>query len=196
MLKTLILATHNKGKAKEFAVLLDGLVSEVKTAGELGLASPDETGTTFRENATIKALAAMKATGLPALADDSGLCVKALDGEPGVYSADWAPGGDFAMAMKRVHDEMGDATDRGAHFIICLALALPDGHVELFEESQHGEIVWPPRGEGGFGYDPIFIPEGRTETFSEMGIEEKSKISHRRKAVERLKHYLSQGEKR
>jgi XTP/dITP diphosphohydrolase len=192
MIETLVLASHNKGKLKEFETLLAGLVGTVKSAGEFGLPEPPETGTTFLENATIKAVAAMKATGLPALSDDSGLCVEALGGAPGVYSADWAgPQKDFKMAMRMVHEKMADTTYRRAYFISVLVLAYPGGRIEHFEGCVNGTILWPPRGELGFGYDPMFVPDGFEKTFGEMSREEKEFISHRARAVEKLREYLS-----
>jgi non-canonical purine NTP pyrophosphatase (RdgB/HAM1 family) len=190
-IETLVLATHNNGKKKEFDTLLAGLVGEVKSAGDLGLIEPEETGTTFLENATMKAVTAMKATGLPALADDSGMCVNALNGAPGVYSADWAgPDKDFKRAMSDVHTKMGDAADKGAQFMCILVLAYPDGRIEKFEGVCEGEIVWPPRGLDGFGYDPMFLPEGQSKTFGEMSSDEKHAISHRARAVDKFITYL------
>lgn len=195
MIETLVLATHNKGKKKEFDTLLHGLVGEVKSAADMGLDEPPETGTTFLENATIKAVAAMKATGLPALSDDSGMCVDALDGAPGVYSADWAgEPRDFTKAMALVHDKMGDAADKGARFMCILVLAYPDGRIAHFEGKCEGTIVWPPRGLEGFGYDPMFMPDGFTTTFGEMNGDEKHAISHRARAVEKFIDYLKKGE--
>jgi non-canonical purine NTP pyrophosphatase (RdgB/HAM1 family) len=191
MIQTLVLATHNKGKKKEFDTLLAGLVGEVKSAGELGLIEPPETGTTFVENATMKAVTAMKATGLPALADDSGLSVNAIGGEPGVYSADWAgPDKNFKKAMEDVHAKIGDAADRSAYFTSVLALAYPDGRVELFEGRVDGDICWPPRGLEGFGYDPMFVPEGYDKSFGEMSADEKHAVSHRARAVKKFIDYL------
>ncbi|MCM2344475.1 MAG: non-canonical purine NTP pyrophosphatase, partial [Alphaproteobacteria bacterium] len=155
----LILATHNKGKVAEISALLGNYVQEFPSAGGLGLPEPEETGTTFLENATIKALAAAQATGMPALADDSGLCVNGLNGHPGVYSADW--GGnprDFNKAMQRIQDELGDNPDRSAYFVSVLVLAWPDGHTEHVEGRVAGTLVWPIRGDGGHGYDPMFVP--------------------------------------
>lgn len=190
-IETLVLATHNKGKKKEFDTLLAGLVGEVKSAGDLGLIEPEETGTTFVENATMKAVTAMKATGLPALADDSGMCVNALDGAPGVYSADWAgPDKDFKRAMNDVHTKMCDAADKGAQFMCILVLAYPDGRIEKFEGVCEGSIVWPPRGLDGFGYDPMFLAEGQSKTFGEMSSDEKHAISHRARAVDKFITYL------
>lgn len=188
----LVLASHNPGKLAEFRRMFAPLGVDIVGAGELGLAEPAETGTTFVDNALIKARAAVQASGLPALADDSGLAVRALGGAPGVYSADWAgPGKDFAPAMQRVHDELGNAADRSAAFVAVLVLAWPDGHFETAEGRVEGRIVWPPRGEGGFGYDPIFQPAGETETFAEMatgeaGLARKAALSHRGRAFQRL----------
>ena len=172
---------------------------EAVSAGELGLAVPDETGHMFAENAAIKAHAAAKATGLPALSDDSGLCVDALDGAPGLFTADWAgPNKDFYAAMERVMRELEkrEATDRRAHFVSALVIAWPDGHEELFEGRIFGEVVWPPRGDKGFGYDPMFQPDGFTETFGEISSDEKhgidwskpkpSGLSHRARAFVKL----------
>ena len=196
--ETLVIATHNKGKVPEIAALLDGRVPTLTTAGELGLDSPEETGTTFAENATIKALAAAKASGLPALADDSGLAVVALNGAPGVYTADWAetdrdgnelPERDWVMAMTKVHEAMqaSENPDKSAAFISSLALAWPDGHVEIVEGRCEGEIVWPMRGDKGFGYDPVFVPKGHEQTFAEMPKEAKQAVSHRAAAFAQLR---------
>lgn len=191
MIETLVLASHNKGKLKEFDALLKGLVGEVKSAGDLGLIEPPETGTTFLENATMKAVTAMKACGLPCLSDDSGLSVTALDGAPGVYSADWAgPDKDFKAAMGAVHTKMGAAQDRSAYFTSVLVLAYPDGRTEVFEGRVNGQIVWPPRGLAGFGYDPMFVPDNNDKSFGEMSAEEKHAISHRARAVEKFIQYL------
>lgn len=191
MIDTLVLATHNQGKKKEFDVLLQGLVGEVKTAGDFRLVEPEETGTTFLENAIIKAEVSMRATGLPALADDSGICVNALDGAPGVYSADWAGNPrDFQKAMAMVQDKVGSNPDRSAYFVSMLVLAYPDGRIEHFEGRCEGALVWPPRGVGGFGYDPMFVPEGYKQTFGEMDPDEKHAISHRARAVQKLIQHL------
>ncbi len=189
----LVLATHNPGKLREFAALLEPLDVRLVAAGELGLPEPAETGDDFAANARIKARAAAEASGLPALADDSGLAVTALDGAPGVHSARWAgPGRDFARAMRRIHDllatrfgRFADA-DRRAAFVCVLALAWPDGETLTFEGRVAGELVWPPRGSGGFGYDPLFVPRGEARTFAEMTAEEKARFSHRAKAVDEL----------
>jgi XTP/dITP diphosphohydrolase len=176
-----VIATHNAGKLREMRELLAPFGVEAVSAGELGLPVPAETGHMFAENAGIKAHAAAGATGLPALADDSGLCVVALDGAPGLFSADWAVNGDFRAAMERVERELqkrGATTPerRRAYFISALVIAWPDGHEELFEGRVHGTIVWPPRGERGFGYDPMFLPDGHDRTFGEMGADEKHGI--------------------
>jgi XTP/dITP diphosphohydrolase len=185
----LVVASHNQGKVREIAALLAPLDVNVVAAGELGLAEPEETETSFAGNAALKALAAAQASGLPALADDSGLEVSALDGAPGVRSARWAgPNKDFRIAMERVWRELEErrASDRSARFVCVLALAQPDGSVETFEGEVRGRIVWPPRGEHGFGYDPIFQPDGRTHTFGEMRHEEKLPLTHRARAFEKL----------
>ncbi|GAA6165568.1 RdgB/HAM1 family non-canonical purine NTP pyrophosphatase [Pelagimonas sp. KU-00592-HH] len=187
--KTLLVATHNKGKLEEVAHLLEPYGVKVVGAGEMNLPEPEETEDTFVGNARIKAHAAAKATGLPALSDDSGLSIDALDGAPGVYTADWAETGngrDFMMAMTRAHDELiaKDAPKPWtAQFRSTLVLAWPDGHDEVFEGVAPGTLTWPIRGKDGFGYDPMFIPEGLTVTFAEMDRWEKNKISHRGLAV-------------
>ncbi len=199
----LVLATHNPGKLREFAALLRPLDVELVAAGELGLPEPAETGRDFAANARIKARAAARASGLPALADDSGLAVTALDGAPGVHSARWAgPARDFARAMRRIHDALAaragrfaDA-DRRAAFVCVLALAWPDGRAVTFEGRVAGELVWPPRGRGGFGYDPVFVPCGDARTFAEMSAEEKARFSHRAKAVEALLEAVREAEAR
>ncbi|PZQ44922.1 MAG: non-canonical purine NTP pyrophosphatase, RdgB/HAM1 family [Micavibrio aeruginosavorus] len=195
MIETLLLASHNKGKLKEFDTLLQGLVGEVKSAADMRLIEPAETGTTFLENATIKALAAMRVTGLPSLSDDSGLSINALNGDPGVYSADWAGyPRDFQKAMALVHEKMGDASDKSAYFTSVLVLAYPDGRIEHFEGRVNGAICWPPRGVEGFGYDPMFVPEGYDKSFGELSADIKKSISHRVMAVEKFITYLK-GEK-
>ena len=183
----LVIATHNPGKRAEIAALLAPFGVGAIGAAELGLPEPEETGTTFESNAALKALAAANASGFPALADDSGLVVPALDGAPGVYSARWAgPGRDFARAMTLVEERLAERSDRRALFVAALALAWPDGHVECFRGEAHGALVFPPRGNRGFGYDPIFLPEGGTLTFGEMAPEEKHAISHRADAFRKL----------
>jgi XTP/dITP diphosphohydrolase len=188
-----VLATHNQGKVREFATLLAPLGVEVIASGTLGLAEPVEDGDSFAANARIKAHAAAEAWGLPALADDSGLAVRGLEGRPGVHSARWAgPRNDFRPAMARVRDELVrrfgsfEAADRAAAFIAVLCLAWPDGHEELAEGRVEGQVVDPPRGEGGFGYDPLFQPDGHSRTFGEMPPAEKHALSHRGRAVRRL----------
>lgn len=176
-----VIATHNPGKLREMRELLAPFGVEAVSAGELGLPVPAETGHMFSENAAIKAHAAASATGLPALADDSGICVDALDGAPGLFSADWAVNKDFGPAMERVERELqrrGAAAppDRRAHFVSALVIAWPDGHEELFEGRVRGTVVWPPRGQAGFGYDPMFQPDGHAATFGEMSAEEKHGI--------------------
>lgn len=192
MFRKLLLATHNKGKVAEMSALLAPYGVEVTSAAELGLPEPDETENTFVGNALIKARAAAKASGLPVLADDSGLCVNALNGDPGVYSADWAGNPrDFNVAMQKVHDALGDAADRSAYFISIFAVVHPDGKEEIFEGRCHGTIIWPQRGTGGHGYDPIFMADGETRTFAEMTLDEKAKFSHRAKAFEQFKKTLT-----
>jgi XTP/dITP diphosphohydrolase len=187
--KTLLVATHNKGKLEEVAHLLEPYGVKVVGAGEMNLPEPEETEDTFVGNARIKAHAAAKATGLPALSDDSGLSIDALDGAPGVYTADWAETGngrDFMIAMTRAHDELmakNAPEPWTAQFRSTLVLAWPDGHDEVFEGVAAGTLTWPIRGKDGFGYDPMFIPEGHTVTFAEMDRWEKNKISHRGLAV-------------
>jgi len=171
---------------REIDDLLRPFKVEVVSAGTLGLAEPIEDGNTFIQNAEIKARAAATAAKLPALADDSGLVVPALFGAPGIYSARWAGDGkDFAAAMRRVHDELGDK-DPAARFVAALSLCWPDGHCESFIGLVHGTLVWPPRGEKGFGYDPMFVPNGLTETFGEMDQQKKHEISHRADAFRKL----------
>jgi len=185
----LVVASHNSGKVREIAALLAPLGVEAVSAASLGLPEPEETETTFAGNAALKARAAAEASGLPALADDSGLEVFALDGAPGVYSARWAgPAKDFAMAMERVQDELvaRGATDFSARFVCALALAEPGGSVDVFEGEARGRIVFPARGLQGFGYDPIFEPEGHARTFGEMSHEEKLPLTHRARAFEKL----------
>jgi XTP/dITP diphosphohydrolase len=182
----LVIASHNPGKLVEISALLAPYRIETLGAGALGLAEPEETGSTFEANAVLKARAAAEATGLPALADDSGLVVPALGGAPGIYSARWAgPSKDFFSAMERVHRELGNK-DRSAFFVSVLALAWPDGDEELFRGEVHGALNWPPRGDNGFGYDPIFVPGGYVQTFGEMASAEKYAIDHRALAFAQL----------
>ena len=194
---TLVIATHNAGKLKEIGALLEPYGVKCISAGSLGLPEPAETGTTFVQNALIKARAAAEASGLAALADDSGLSVAALDGRPGVYTADWAerqwfegdPGRDWYMAMGKVEGLLqakGSATPRDAWFSCVLALAWPDGETEVYEGRAEGTLTWPPRGTMGFGYDPVFVPQGREMTFAELDPEEKHRISHRADAFAKL----------
>ncbi|HLJ71028.1 MAG TPA: RdgB/HAM1 family non-canonical purine NTP pyrophosphatase [Roseiarcus sp.] len=194
----LVAATHNSGKLRELRDLLGPYSVEVVSAGALGLPEPDETGENFVANAEIKAMAAARAAGLPALADDSGLCVDALDGAPGIYSARWAGGGkDFSGAMRRVEDELRKKNAPPpwrAYFVSALALAWPDDHIERFEGRVDGALVFPPRGAHGFGYDPIFVPDGHRLSFGEMTAEAKHglpadgsrALSHRARAFQDL----------
>jgi len=185
----LVIASHNDGKVREINDLLSPLGIEAVSAKKLGLNDPEETGTTFAENAELKALAAAKASGLPALADDSGLAVTALGGAPGIFSARWAgEPRDFALAMKKVETALFDSgtEDFSARFVCVLCLAWPDGHTESFEGEVRGGLVFPPRGDKGFGYDPIFFAEGYDITFAEMEPEEKHSISHRADAFRKL----------
>jgi XTP/dITP diphosphohydrolase len=194
---TLVIATHNAGKLKEISALLDPYGVSCISAGSLGLPEPAETGTTFAQNALIKARAAAEASGLAALADDSGLSVAALDGRPGVYTADWAerqwfegaPGRDWYMAMGKVEGllaQQGPDVDRTAAFHCVLAIAWPDGEYAIYEGRCDGNLVWPPRGSLGFGYDPIFVPSGYDTTFAEINLKETMGISHRADAFAKL----------
>jgi XTP/dITP diphosphohydrolase len=197
--RKIVVASHNAGKLREFADLLGPFGLETKSAKEYGLPEPDETGTTFEENAYIKAFAAASATGLPAMSDDSGLCVDALDGAPGVYTANWAekPDGsrDFGMAMERTEAALQKAgatqpAERTGRFVAVICLAFPDGEAEYYRGEVEGALVWPPRGALGFGYDPVFLPNGYDKTFGEMTAEEKhgwkpgdaEALSHRARA--------------
>ncbi|WP_370302011.1 RdgB/HAM1 family non-canonical purine NTP pyrophosphatase [Pseudooceanicola sp.] len=188
----LLVATHNAGKLEEMRQLLTPFGVSVTGAAELNLPEPEETETTFVGNARIKAHAAVAATGLPALSDDSGIEIDALDGAPGVYTADWAEtptGRDFTLAMERTHRELearNAASPRTARFCCTLVLAWPDGHDEVFTGTAEGQVVWPMRGVGGHGYDPIFQPDGHDITFGEMSAEEKNRLSHRAAAVAKL----------
>ncbi len=199
----IVVASHNDGKLKEFADLMAPFGLEAKSAKEYGLPEPDETGTTFEENAYIKAHAAAKATGLPALSDDSGLMIDALDGAPGVYTANWAeaPDGtrDFGVAMQRAEVAMQEVgavnpEQRKGRFVAVICLAWPDGEAEYFRGEAAGTLVWPPRGNSGFGYDPVFQPDGQTRTFGEMTAEEKHSwkpgqaeaLSHRARAFQKF----------
>jgi XTP/dITP diphosphohydrolase len=179
----LVLASHNPGKLAELTDLLRPHDVAVTSAAALGLPEPPEDAPDFAGNARIKALAAARASGLPALADDSGFCVAVLNGAPGIYSARWAgPDKDFGPAMARVNREMSDATDRRAWFVAALCIAWPDSHTETFVGRVDGTAIWPPRGNQGFGYDPMFIPADRTATFGELDARDKHAISHRARA--------------
>lgn len=183
----LVIASHNPGKVAEIGDLLGSFGAEVVSAGELGLPEPVEDGETFLANAEIKARSAASLSGFPALADDSGLVVPALGGAPGIRSARWAgPDKDFALAMKKVEGALEGKGDRSAHFTCALAFCWPDGHCETFEGAVYGELVWPGRGKQGFGYDPVFMPEGHDITFGEMDPAGKHAISHRAKAFSKL----------
>jgi XTP/dITP diphosphohydrolase len=183
----LVLASHNNGKLREIAELVAPYGVTALSAGELGLPEPAETGVTFEANAELKALAAARAADLPALADDSGLVVPALGGEPGVYSARWAgPEKDFMAAMRKVEARLAGNPDRRAYFVAALSLAWPDDHVETFRGTVYGSLVWPPRGDRGFGYDPMFVPEGHRWTFGEMDPAKKHAMSHRANAFRQL----------
>jgi XTP/dITP diphosphohydrolase len=183
----LVIATHNPGKLREIAALMKPYGVSVMGAGELALPEPEETGTTFEANAELKALAAATRSGLPALADDSGLAVPALDGAPGIYSARWAgPERDFARAMAMVEERLAGHSDRRASFVAVLSLAWPDRHVESFRGEVRGSLTWPPRGRQGFGYDPMFVAEGESVTFGEMDPAKKYVMSHRADAFRKL----------
>jgi XTP/dITP diphosphohydrolase len=199
----IVVASHNDGKLREFADLMGPFGLEAKSAREYGLPEPDETGTTFEENAYIKAYAAAKATGLPALSDDSGLMIDALQGAPGVYTANWAetPDGtrDFGVAMQRAEvamQEVGavEPGQRKGRFVAVICLAWPDGEAEYFRGEAEGTLVWPPRGDKGFGYDPVFVPDSHERTFGEMTAEEKhgwkpgqaEALSHRARAFQKF----------
>jgi XTP/dITP diphosphohydrolase len=193
----LVIASHNQGKVREIRALLAPYGIEPVSAAELGLPEPEETGTTFAENALLKAQASAQGSGLVALADDSGLCVDALGGAPGVYTADWAekqsfeggPGRDWYLAMGKVEgklSELGPDVNRSAAFVCTLALAWPDGESAVFEGRVEGSLTWPPRGTLGFGYDPVFVPTGGSQTFAEIAPENKHAISHRADAFTKL----------
>jgi XTP/dITP diphosphohydrolase len=201
--KTIVVASHNAGKIREIAELIGPFGFSAKSAADLNFAEPDETGTTFEENAAIKALASAKASGLPALSDDSGLVIDALDGAPGVYTANWAEREDgtrdFVMAMEKVEKALAESgavspDQRTARFVSVLCLAWPDGHTEYFRGEVEGIVAWPPRGDKGFGYDPVFQPEGHELTFGEMSSDEKhgwqrgepEALSHRARAFKRF----------
>ena len=191
---TLVFATHNQGKIREIDEMVAPFGLTVASAAALGLPEPEETGATFEENAILKAVAAATASGHPALADDSGLAVDALGGEPGIYSARWAgPNKDFAAAMETVEGKLKavgalTAEQRSARFVAVLCLAFPDGATETFRGEVAGHLVWPPRGPNGFGYDPMFVPKGHTRTFGEMENHEKRTLSHRARAFAAFAH--------
>ena len=186
-LQKLVIASHNPGKLREIDDLLRPFGVETVGAAALGLAEPEETGATFAENAALKARLAAAAAGLPALSDDSGLAVAALGGDPGIYSARWAgPKKDFQLAMRKVEEALQGKADRRGAFVCALALAWPGGACEVFEGRVEGTLVWPPRGAKGFGYDPMFVPDGGTLTFGEMEPEAKHAISHRARAFAKL----------
>lgn len=188
----LVVASHNQGKVREIRALLAPFGIEPVSAAELDLPEPEETGTTFFANSELKARLAADLSGLPALADDSGLCVEALGGDPGVYTADWAEtpaGRDWMLAMTKVEQALaakGPDASRSAEFVCVLTVAWPDGESVSFEGRVAGSLVWPPRGERGFGYDPVFVPHGYTETFGEMDPDHKHRISHRAAAFSKL----------
>jgi XTP/dITP diphosphohydrolase len=199
----IVVASHNEGKLREIADLIAPFGLEARSAAEFGLPEPDETGTTFEENAYIKAHAAAVATGLPALSDDSGMCADALDGQPGVYTANWAetPDGrrDFGIAMRKVEDMLRERdavepADRTARFVAVICLAWPDGDAEYYRGEVEGTLVWPPRGAHGFGYDPVFLPDGHDKTFGEMTAAQKhgwkpgdnDALSHRARAFRKF----------
>jgi len=182
-----VIASHNEGKVREIRALLAPFGADVVSAGSLGLPEPEETENSFIGNALLKAHAAAKAAGLPALADDSGLAVTALGGDPGIYSARWAgPAKDFSLAMQKVEDGLAGKSDRSAKFVCALALAWPDGHAETVEGTVSGQLVWPPRGKNGFGYDPVFVPAGYDISFGEMDPARKHEISHRADAFRQM----------
>lgn len=184
----IVLATHNAGKVAEFQTLFEPLNVKIIGAGEVGLPEPDETEDTFEGNALLKARHACEITAMPCLADDSGLSVTALNGAPGIYSARWAgENKDFDMAMKKVWDDIGDNPDKSAQFVAVLALVMPDEREFVARGEVAGDICYPPRGDHGFGYDPIFMPEGETQTFAELGKAGKAKYSHRVRAFEVLR---------
>ncbi len=195
----LVIATHNAGKLREIRELLAPYGIECLGAAELDLPEPEETGNTFVDNAELKARQAADLSGLPALADDSGLSVDALHGMPGIFSARWAEdesgNRDFSRAMERVNREVeaaGEDAGHDAHFVCALSLAWPDGNIETFEGKVHGTLTWPPRGERGFGYDPVFVANGLTQTFAEIDPAEKHAISHRADAFRQLVAFLDQ----
>ena len=187
--RRLVVASHNAGKVREIGDLIAPFRIEAIPAARLGLPEPEEPDPTFVGNALIKAHAAAKGANMPALADDSGLCVNALGGEPGVLSARWAgPSKDFGVAMEKVNDRLNamNADDRHAHFVCALAIAWPNGDAQVFEGKVDGQLIWPPRGTRGFGYDPMFVPDGYDVTFGEMDPDKKHAISHRARAFKKF----------
>lgn len=192
MLKELIFASHNKGKIKEIKELLTPLNITVKTSDDIEIPDVEETGTTFAENSLLKSSAIAKMTGIACIADDSGLCVDALNGAPGVYSARYAPNRDFDKGMEKLLTEMKESSNksRSAHFSCVISLAYPDGRHEIFEGRVDGHIAEKKQGNGGFGYDPLFIPDGFDKSFAELGSEIKNNISHRARAMQKLLAYL------
>lgn len=190
MFSSLLIASHNEGKVEEIREMLDGFGIAVKSAAEAGVDEPEETGATFVENAELKARNACTHSGLPSLADDSGLVVPAIGGAPGIYSARWAgPNKDFSVAFNRIQTELGDK-DPAAYFICVLSLALPNGDIHNFEGRVDGKLVFPPRGQRGFGYDPLFIPDGYAITFGEFDPAEKNTMSHRARAFAKFIEHL------
>ncbi len=191
MLKKIVIASHNKGKVREIGELLAPLGMRVVSAGEMNVDEPEETGSTFAENAILKAENTAAKTGLPALADDSGLAIPALGGAPGIYSARWAGADkDFASAFARIQKELPTANGAAAYFICSLCLVIPGAKPQIFEGRIDGTLTFPPRGEHGFGYDPIFIPEGYDITFAQMDAAKKHSMSHRARAFEKFVKYL------
>ena len=193
MISPLLIASHNEGKVAEFRALLAPLGIRVVSAAESHISEPEETGESFAANAELKARHCFAASGLAALADDSGLVIPALGGAPGIYSARWAgPGKDFSVAFARIQRELAERnlTTAPAYFMCALALALPDGSCHHFEGRIEGDLSFPPRGEKGFGYDPIFVPEGYEQSFAEIDAQEKNRISHRARAFEKLLSFL------
>lgn len=188
-LRQLVIATHNTGKLAELRALLGDQIAHITSAGELGLPEPVEDGGSFIANALIKARAAAQASGLPALADDSGLCLNALGGAPGVDTANWTKRG--LQGLIELNEALGSNPDRSAHSVCVLALAFPDGRYEIFEGRVEGQFVWPPRGDNGFGYDPVFQPAGEARVYAQMSKDEKSAISHRRKALDLFRAWLA-----
>lgn len=185
--ETLLIATHNPGKSREISALLSPYISKTVNAADLNLPEPEETGTTFADNAALKARLAAQGAGMLALADDSGLSVEALGGAPGIYSARWAgPGKDFAPAMARINTELGTNENRRARFTCVLAIGWPDGYIQTYAGHCEGTITYPPRGDFGFGYDPIFIPDGHSQTFAQMPPALKEAMSHRARAFAAL----------